>query len=211
MMRAARLLLRIPGNWVSEVSQKCHASVKVMKCVPWAGETGRSLVKIEALDGVDHDELVRTIKDVDPGCDVNITSTGPGTHIATVTNHACDVCGLLNESDCFLDSAVSQSDGKVAWTVIGPTAENISSLVERLRRAGCEVEVTALREKSEDRVLTFHQEKVLRIAYELGYYDIPRATNLEDFAAKVGVSKSTLDLILRRAERRLIAEHINTP
>ncbi len=210
-MRAARLLMKIPGNWVSEVSRKCHASVKVMKCVPWAEETGRSLVKIEAPDDVSHEELVRSIKDVDPGCNVNITSTGPGAHIATVTNHTCVVCGALNESDCFLDSAVSQPDGKVAWTVIGPSAENISSLVERLKKAGCEVEVTALRQKSEDRVLTYHQEKVLRIAYELGYYDIPRATNLEDFAAKVGISKSTLDLILRRAERRLVAEHINAP
>ena len=211
MMKAVRLLLRIPGNWVSEVSQKCHASVKVMKCVPWAGETGRSLVKIEAADDVDEDELIKSIKDVDPGCTVNLTSVGPGMHIATVTNHACVVCGALNEADCFLDSAISQPDGRVAWTVIGPSADNISSLVERLRKAGCEVEVTALRDRSEDRVLTYHQEKVLRIAYELGYYDIPRMINLDEFAAKVGISKSTLAVILRRAERRLIAGHIEGP
>jgi predicted DNA binding protein len=211
MMRAARLLLRIPGNWVSEVSQKCHASIKIMKCVPWAGEVGRSLVKIEAPEDVDKGALIKVIKDVDPGCEVSLTSTGPGKHIASVTNHACVVCGLLNEADCFLDSAVSQPDGRVVWTVIGPSADNIGDLVDRLRKAGCEVEVAALRDKSDDRLLTYHQEKVLRIAFELGYYDIPRATNLEDFAAKVGISKSTLDVILRRAERRLIAQHINNP
>jgi predicted DNA binding protein len=196
---------------VSEVSQKCHASVRVLKCVPWEGETGRSLVKIEAPMDVDEQTLLRSIREVDPGCIVNLTSAGPGTHIAAVTNNACVVCGVLNEANCFLDSAVSQPDGKVTWTVIAPASENISDLVERLRKAGCEVEVTAMRDRNEDRLLTYHQEKILRIAYDLGYYDIPKGINLDDFAAKVAISKSTLDVILRRAEKKLIGEHIGRP
>ena len=210
-MRTARMLLRIPGNWVSDVSQRCNASIKVMKCVPWEKDTGRSLVRIETPSGMDERTLMENIKAVSPKCQVNLVSSGPGSHIAAVTNSACAVCGALNEANCFLDTAVSQPDGRIAWTVIAPSSSNISDLLDRLRKAGCEVEMSALRDQTGDSVLTYHQEKIVRMAYDFGYYDIPRRMNLDGFADRVGISKSTIAVILRRAEKKLIADHIDRP
>ncbi len=210
-MRCAKLLLRIPGNWVSEVSARCNASIKVMKCVPWEDGTGRSLVRIETPADLDGETLARSIKDVNPACQISLSSAGPGAHIAAVTNNACAVCGVLNEANCFLDSAVSQPDGRVAWSIIAPSSKNLSDLVERLRKLNVEVEVMGTKEQDDESLLTYHQEKILRIAFDLGYYDIPRRINLDEFSAKLDLSKSTLDVILRRAERKLIGDHIDAP
>ncbi|HUL39701.1 MAG TPA: helix-turn-helix domain-containing protein [Methanomassiliicoccales archaeon] len=208
-MRIARLLLHIPGNWVSDVSRKCNASIRVMKCVPWEKDRGRSIVRIETKMNMDGESLMDSIRSVSPRCKINLVSSDKGTHIAAVTNSACVVCGALSETNCFLDNAISQPDGRVAWTVIAPSSKNLSNLVEKLQEVGCEVEMTALRNRSEESVLTYHQETIVRMAYDLGYYDIPRRMNLDEFSARVGISKSTLAVILRRAERKLIADHID--
>jgi predicted DNA binding protein len=96
----------------------------------------------------------------------------------------------------------------VAWTVIAPRSDNIGRLIARLKEMGCEVEMLGLRDQEEDGPLTYHQEKVLRTAYDLGYYDIPRTATLADLSNKLGMARSTIDVVLRRAERRLISKHI---
>ena len=207
-MRTAKLLLRIPGNWIGELSVRCNASVKVLQCVPADRTTGRSLLRIETLDGMADQDLEEALKAISPDCRVDLATLGPGKHIASVTNNACLICNLLNEADCFLDSAASQPDGKMAWTVIAPRSDNIGRLIARLREMGCEVEMLNLRDQEEDGPLTFHQEKVLRAAYDMGYYDIPRSITLADLSDKLGIARSTIDVVLRRAERRLIGKHI---
>lgn len=207
-MRTAKLLLRIPGNWIGELSVRCNASIKVLRCVPSDTNTGRGLLRIDMPDEEDDRSLEDMIKAISPDCHVNLATIGPGKHIATMTNNACLICNLLNEADCFLDSAVSQPDGKVAWTVIAPRSDNIGRLIARLKEMGCEVEMLGLRDQEEDGPLTYHQEKVLRTAYDLGYYDIPRTATLADLSNKLGMARSTIDVVLRRAERRLISKHI---
>lgn len=58
--------------------------------------------------------------------------------------------------------------------------------------------------------LTDRQEEALRIAYELGYFDIPRQAALEDVAAELGISPSSVSERLRRAQTRLIEETVAT-
>ncbi len=202
------MMLRIPGNWIGELSVRCNASVRVLQCVPADRTTGRSLLRIETFEGMADGELEEALKIIGPNCRVDLATLGPGKHIASVTNNACLICNLLNEADCFLDSAVSQTDGKMAWTVIAPRSDNIGRLIARLKEMGCEVEMLNLRDQEEDGPLTYHQEKVLRTAYDMGYYDIPRAITLADLSDKLGMARSTIDVVLRRAERRLIGKHI---
>jgi predicted DNA binding protein len=46
------------------------------------------------------------------------------------------------------------------------------------------------------------------MAFELGYFDIPSRITLDELASRVGCSKSTLNIILRRAERKIISDHL---
>ena len=56
--------------------------------------------------------------------------------------------------------------------------------------------------------LTDQQYEALRIAYELGYFEIPRRASLEEVAAELGISASSVSERLRRAETELIEETV---
>ena len=53
--------------------------------------------------------------------------------------------------------------------------------------------------------------KVLKTAYEAGYYELPCATATEAVAAELELHPSTVAEHLHRAERNLLAHHIGEP
>ncbi|MBV0902840.1 helix-turn-helix domain-containing protein [Haloarcula salina] len=58
--------------------------------------------------------------------------------------------------------------------------------------------------------LTDRQQEALRTAYELGYFEIPRRASLEDVAAELDISASSVSERLRRAQTQLISETMAT-
>lgn len=54
--------------------------------------------------------------------------------------------------------------------------------------------------------LTDRQREALRTAYDMGYFDIPRRTSLEELASKLDISASSVSERLRRAQTQLIEE-----
>lgn len=57
--------------------------------------------------------------------------------------------------------------------------------------------------------LTERQRDVLETAYELGYYEVPRAVTSRAIAAELDVDASTVTEHLQRAERNLLARHLS--
>jgi hypothetical protein len=58
--------------------------------------------------------------------------------------------------------------------------------------------------------LTTHQREALWTAYEMGYFEIPRTTTLDDVAAELGITASALSERLRRAQTHLIETTLST-
>lgn len=207
-MRFASLLVRIPGNWIGCLSSSCDLTVKILKCVPKNGTGGQSLLQIDTDPGLSQDELVERIREVEPNCTVQLTSAGPGRHIGTMELQQCAACRLMADSGCFMDSASSRDGGIMQWNVIAPNAGALRNLVGKVTELGCTVDVekiSVLRTASE---LTVAQERVLQMAYELGYFEIPKKITLDKLAKRLEISKATLDVMLRRAQRKLVASHI---
>jgi predicted DNA binding protein len=92
--------------------------------------------------------------------------------------------------------------------LLGRDAEAITDFVRMAKEEGYAIEVISTYEKREWGGLTFRQERDLRIAFDLGYFDIPSRITLDELASKVGCSKSTLNVILRRAERKIISDYL---
>lgn len=51
--------------------------------------------------------------------------------------------------------------------------------------------------------LTARQASILRLAYSMGYYDVPKRARVEDIARKLGMDKGTVGEHLRRAEKHV--------
>ncbi|OGS42933.1 MAG: hypothetical protein A3K76_02185 [Euryarchaeota archaeon RBG_13_57_23] len=207
-MRSATMLVKIPGNWIGDLCTSCDLSVKVLKCVPVNGKGGMSFLQIDSPQDFSGTAIAERIRSIEPGCHVELTPAGPGRFIGTAQTSACAVCRLLAESGCFLDSAASRSDGLLQWNILAPNAESLKALVEKVTALGCSVELKRVSRLTTASELTRTQERVLQMAYDLGYFEIPRKTNLAKLAKMLEVSKATLDVIIRRAQRKIIASHM---
>lgn len=58
--------------------------------------------------------------------------------------------------------------------------------------------------------LSDRQREALRTAYEMGYFDVPRRTSLEQIAAELDISASSVSERIRRAQTQLIEETVAT-
>jgi hypothetical protein len=207
-MRSATLLVRIPGNWIGTLCTSCDLSIKVMRCVPLNGGGGMSLLQIDGPPDQTGTAIAERIRSIEPNCRIAITPAGPGRFYGTVQTATCAVCSILADSGCFLESAISNSDGSIQWNVIAPNAASLRALVEKIKSLGCSVRVKKISKLTTAAELTHVQESVLRTAYQLGYFEIPRKINLDRLAKRLEISKATLNVILRRAQKKIIGSYM---
>lgn len=115
---------------------------------------------------------------------------------------------LLTRFD--LRQIVLGPEGRAEVNLLGTRAD-IESFVDE--RADSVVEVVQVRRDSDRLVvddLTVRQEQAIRTALDAGYYEVPRKISLTDLAAKLDLSPSSLSELLRRAERTILGQHLQT-
>jgi len=56
--------------------------------------------------------------------------------------------------------------------------------------------------------LTDRQLEILQTAYDMGFYDLPRETTMDEIAAEIGIDSSTVAEHLQRAERNLLSQQL---
>lgn len=87
--------------------------------------------------------------------------------------------------------------------------ERISNEIAELQAEGIDVTLRKLQnyrvQQSPLDSLTDRQQEVLEVAFETGYYDVPRQASTIDLAAELGLDDSTVSEHLQRAEQNLLA------
>lgn len=111
---------------------------------------------------------------------------------------------------CILEYA-SVDKPKVKWRVVLSNNNELNDFLEKLAAKGIPVSPCGIGDLKESALLTLREEQALRLAQELGYFQFPRKTSLRKLSAMLGISASTLDEILRRAEGKIVKEHIRKP
>ena len=103
--------------------------------------------------------------------------------------------------------------GKVKVTFLG-SAKQVRDFIKLFEDAGIRTRIISHTDAkflphSPLSRLTEKQRRALITAYTLGYYDIPKKIGLVQLAEKLNLAHSTLDVQLRRGERRLLSHIIN--
>lgn len=142
------------------------------------------------------------------GMKIEVAKTGNGVYSALVVNSQCELSHIINDSGCFLELAIKSDDNDTILHLLGTDVDSINKFLDSAKSAGFDVRVVSIYEKKSWGGLTYRQEKDLRMAFESGYYSIPSQITLDDLAAKMGISKSTLNITLRRAERKIISDYL---
>lgn len=130
------------------------------------------------------------------------------------------VIATIHAFGCSIVWPAIYTKGHEHYSVLVPTREHLRALVERLHGMG-EVTVERVTDVAPEAFdvtvtmgtltnrLTERQLLILQRAIAEGFYDTPRRTNTTRLAKAFGVSRSTLDEHLRKAERGVMEGFAN--
>ena len=205
-MREVVLKIRMPDNWVKDITAKYPVPIKFKDCMPHGESGGRGLIEIDNTSGITGD-IIQEIKEHSEVCSVDISSLGDGSVLGSVITDKCAACRALTGSECFLTSALSLGDGSVEWKLITGGEGSLIQLINNLETNGCRVELLSAIDLTKTNMLTKRQEEIMQIAFQKGYYDCPKRITIKELAKIFDISQSTMGEILQRGERKIISEH----
>jgi len=202
-MMEIRLLIRSPDIWVRDLMMSNPGNLKFLDCMPWGPKGGRGLLSIEG----SKEHIQDTVRSIKTHRDIERVETSmlkDGGAILTVTTRRCHACRALYASDCFLLSSTSTAEGDLIWTIIAPNDGAVTTLVDSLEAKGTVVKFLSITPIDHERVLTTRQMDIIRLAFEQGYYELPKKTSIKKLARRFKIAPSSLAETLQRGERKII-------
>lgn len=175
--------------------------VEVVSC---DGPSG--VVRVEVDDAVDEDRLadlpVVTWWE-------RVAGSGPGTAylLGFDVENAPDTIEACAD-DLVVCGTIDVRDGDFTFDVAGPQ-DAIADTIAEYEAAGANVTLEALQEfDPRDQpldALTARQQEVVEVAFDVGYFDVPRSASTAEVAAELDLDTSTVSEHLQRAERNLLS------
>ncbi len=196
--------------WIGHMREKYPVDVTLLDTnpIPTDDHGVQDLVDVE-LNGADPSELedhVRTL----PGVDFVSISHNEGTKVKMIVGtRSCLGCQTLARAEAFLLSAKVLDDGWVEWRVVHEKRSFLDGLVEKLNGSGMETRSIEISEYSDKTTLTRNENRVLRAALEMGYYNFPKSVGVRELAKKLSVSTAFISYTLRSAQKRTIELYFN--
>jgi DNA-binding CsgD family transcriptional regulator len=144
-----------------------------------------------------------------------VAEAGPG-NAYLVEFNACDAPDMIDAcADELLPCrTIDVDDEGFTFDVTGSQAA-ITETITAYENAGATVSLETLRDYQHREqpldALTSRQREVLEIAYDMGYFDVPRSASTETVAAELDLDTSTVSEHLQRAERNLLSTVIARP
>lgn len=199
-------------DWVTETLREQGVPFRLLGCRPSDRDRPRLLRLFEVgTSGPGVRPLVRRLRSRLGSRDIGVAVLSPDRALLRVSVPLPPGCATAFELgdfciNCpFLES--EHATESTQWNVLVPRIGDARRLLRAMARRGAPrptlVRAGGLRARGG---LTGRQEKALRLAYELGYFDYPRRISLGALAARLGVGRSTTLELMRKATTRLAAE-----
>ena len=220
-MKFAKFLIDRRVNGITRDGHPCHMvlplkfdadgiSVEIIQCSVVNNNAGCSLIKIN-----DNENKYETIFKNNKSAqnfygEYSITKVGKGQYLASVLNNNCALARIVSESGVFLTSAKPITDDIIEWAILAPNAAYVKNFIKRATDLGYNINRKYITDPEAEMKLTARQEEIISFALKNGYYDVPKKINVDDICKEFGCSKSTVNVIMRTAEKKII-EHYMEP
>ena len=206
-MMEITLKLKVPDHWIGEITERFQTPIKILGIAPDGEDGTRELIEIDEKDHQHAGEIVKSIKD-HPLVSRIETTESEGKIIGSVYSK-CATCNALTSANCFLKSAISNSDGTVQWNLITSDKKALASVINGMKSRGLEVELKKVGQLEKEELLTDRQKEILKIAYDRGYFDTPKRISIRELADISDVSISTLSEIIRKGEKKIVHQFLS--
>ena len=129
--------------------------------------------------------------------------------IFTDTSKIKSIVHTILKNKCFLFNKVPLVDGYEVWNIAAPKKTAIKKALDAINKLG-EFKLIYIKKSSFDGFnLSINQEKILKLALDLGYYNWPRRISINDLANRLNLSKVTVAEHLRKAEIKIIKKEFS--
>lgn len=203
-MPLARLSLQSNEGLVALSMAHGEATFDVLGAWPRA-DVIRALVET---DDVDPDEIRATVEERDSLSNLAIRYDGPrGIRFEVDTPRPPDH-GAMAESGVVPPFPLRLADGWLSGELVTSRSQ-LAAFRRELEAADIPYDVELIETEGGPPadLLTERQREVVEAALAAGYYDVPRECSLTELAEDIGVDKSVVSRILRRAEGRVMGAH----
>jgi predicted DNA binding protein len=117
------------------------------------------------------------------------------------------------DSGCMTRLPIVVEHGLQYHTILAPSQDTLSELIRLLRKRFPHVRIKRLRSQPTSSfrvVLTEKQQEAFLLAFQSGYYEMPRKSRIDQMCKKLGIRRVAMQERLRRAEKRIISEFAET-
>ena len=193
-----------PESWIETLCHEDQAVVKILSM-----KTGKSDQITHFVDVVSEEaaaeKLSKDIRNSSGVVSSELASVGSNRIVGAVTSTDCRVCSSIIDSNSgyFVGPAITVGDCRLSYKLF-MSGDAIPTFLQALHDKGVVYEISEIAKLSAQQKITSKQERVLKSALELGYFDYPKRVSTEELSKRLGIAPSTLNEILRRAERRII-------
>jgi len=200
-----------PEMWIADLCREESATVKILSM---KADESRNYVThfVEITSSKTSAEvLTRKLRKLDDVMETDVADVGVNRIVGAVTSNDCTVCSLIMESKTgyFVGPATTETDCQINYKLF-LNGEGIPGFLQSLHDKGILYRISEIAKMTQERALTSKQERVLKSALEMGYYEFPKRISTEELSKALGLAPSTISEILRRAERRIISGYFKS-
>ncbi|MHC1609112.1 MAG: helix-turn-helix domain-containing protein [Candidatus Methanofastidiosia archaeon] len=189
------------------LSEKYGINFKILNVMPSFSKTvGATLLLEFFTDGDVIEQILADIKSFDYVFFAEVQKNNSDSHLVLVKSTYSFPCSVLTKSGCFINKVEFTPTGMYIKLLVGTNCP-FHELIQEFKDNGFEVEVIKKQSADLRDDLTPRQRKVLTAAFEMGFFDVPKRITLKELSEKVGVSASSADEIIKRAENKIISRY----
>ncbi len=193
-----------PHSWLKIAVDRFSASARILDSKILGPDVVEHLFEINVEPRLMRPLLAEIGRDADV-LGMEVVQSKSGRIQGSISTERCTICKEVAASKCFLDSVEIGRSG-ASWTILGDQAAS-KELLTSLEKHWIPFKLDLKRRVDDRELLTARQEEVLFMAYERGYFDFPKRIGLKGLASATGVKTATLTEILRRGQKKILAEY----
>jgi len=203
-------------DWVTATLRAEGVAFRLLACRPSDRGRRRLLRLFEVqTDGVAIGSLVQRLRTRVGPRDIAAASLGPDRALLRVAVPLPSGCAAAFDLGDFCISCPylgsEAFDRPATWSVLVPQIVDARRLLRASTRRGApRPTLTRAGAYRKRWGLTGRQERALRLAFQLGYFDYPRKASLSAVAGRLGVGRSTALELLRRATTKVTAQRFRS-
>lgn len=176
------------------------------------GDTGFGIVEPLAEGETAVRRYVEELRNSQSTVEVEVTHKSPEAYWTRVVHRleTESIYETILASGCMTRLPIVIEGGIQYHSILSPSRETLSELVHNLKARFDHVKFKRMKvipTSPFQSLLTKKQDQAFRLAFETGYYEMPRKSNLVDLSKELGIKRVAMQERMRRAELRIMTRY----